>query len=167
MYQAAEEACLQNGFSLATKLNTKFGWNNSYLHKGNWTMEFDCDYLPSIQGSIPYFYRPVTCGSPPSVPNGTMIHNGTHKNSYYLHDMGQYPYVNETFEMRANSFIRCLCSGEWSHCIPRCIRQLKNPLHPLLVILLVLITFLMIYTTLAFCVWCCKRNSELNKKQRV
>ena len=37
------------------------------------SLEFDCDYLPSLGGDVPCFYKPVTCGTPPSVKNAAML----------------------------------------------------------------------------------------------
>ena len=37
----------------------------------------DCNYLPSVKGTIPCFYKPVTCASPPEVENATIVGNTT------------------------------------------------------------------------------------------
>ena len=86
----------------------------------------DCDYLPSVHGNIPRFYKPVTCNSPPDVTNGTRILNTTQKDVYQLHDVVQYACVNDTFEMIGNSFISCMYSGQWSQSPPKCTNQRNN-----------------------------------------
>ena len=37
------------------------------------TAVLDCDYLPSLGGDIPCFYKPVTCRSPPSAENAAVF----------------------------------------------------------------------------------------------
>ena len=135
-------ACLQKWLSMATDLNSKFFWKGAYL-LGNWSMEIDCDYLPSLHSSIPCFYKPVTCDSPPDVTNGTKILNATQKDVYQLHEVVQYACVNDTFNMIGNSSISCLHSGHWTHPPPRCSHQ--NNLHPLVVVLPVLVMPLLVF----------------------
>ena len=126
----------------------------------NMSKALNCDYLPSFYGSIPCFYKPVTCDSPPDVPNSTVMVNGTQKDVYYLHDVVQYACVNEAFDMRGKGSITCLYSGEWSHPPPRCIHHTINSLHPLLVVLPILIMSLTIYTSLAFCACSCQTKHQ-------
>ena len=109
-----------------------------------------------LHANVPCFYKPVTCDSPPVVTNGTTILNITQKDVYKLHDVVQYACVNEAFQMKGNSTITCLYSGEWSLPPPKCI-QLKKPLHPLLVVLPILIMPLLIYIGLALAA--CQRKS--------
>ena len=40
--------------------------------------EINCDYLPSINGSIPCFYKFVTCESPPNVTNAGIMNRNQH-----------------------------------------------------------------------------------------
>ena len=35
--------------------------------------KYDCDYLPSMYGPIPCFYKPVTCDLPPNVTNAEIV----------------------------------------------------------------------------------------------
>ena len=107
------DACWQTWLSLATLLAPKYG--------KSWDEKIDCDYLPSFYGSIPCFYKPVTCDSPPDVTNGTRILNVTQKDVYELHDVVQYACVYDTFKMRGNDSITCLYSGQWSQPPPKCV----------------------------------------------
>ena len=56
----------------------------------------ECDYLPSRNGSIPCFYKPVTCGAPPSATNAFTDLNG---NSYAVKTQVQNSCVNESFRI--------------------------------------------------------------------
>ena len=124
----------------------------------NMSKVLNCDYLPSLHGSVPCLYKPVTCDSLLDVPNSTVMVNGTQKDVYYPHDVVQYACINEAFDMRGNRSITCLYSGQWSHPPPKCIHHVINSLHPLLVVLPILIMSLTIYTSLAFCACSCQRN---------
>ena len=112
----------------------------------------DCNYLPSSNGSIPCFTKTVTCNFPDAT-NRTKILNIMQKEVYELHEVVQYACVNETFEMRGNSFTTCSYSGEWSHNPPKCIDNHRNSVHPLYVVLPVLVVILIIYTSLSFYSW--------------
>ena len=86
--------------------------------------------------------------------------NSTLRDVYGLHDMVQYACVIETLRLVGNKTVYCEYSGEWSSHPPRCVDQQNNSLHPLYGVLPVLLTFLMIYTRLAFYVWCKKRKVQ-------
>ena len=159
-----KEACLQKWQSLAENVFFRYVWD---IFHGP-SIIIDCDYLPSLYGSFPCFYKPVTCDSPQDVTDGTVMVNSTQKDIYGLHDVVQYTCINETLRMVGNNSVVCMYSGEWSSHPPRCVDQQDNSLHPLYVVLPVLTIFLIIYTTLLFDVWCKKRkSSELHKKQTV
>ena len=133
-----------NGFWLKwlhmlDNLGSEFTSTFHHLSSFNMSQVMNCDYLPSIQGSIPCFYKPVRCDSPPDVTNDAALINVTKKNIYDLNDVVQYACIYEVYKMRGNSTITCLYSGEWSHPLPKCIGHLKTFLHPLLVVLPVLI----------------------------
>ena len=114
------DACWQTWLSLGGNLARKYGrkWdeNQSYRSK-----EIDCDLLPSLNGSVPCFYNPVTCDSPPDVTNSTVMVNASQQDGYQLHDVVQYACLIKTFEMRGTWYITCLYSGSWSHSPPRCV----------------------------------------------
>ena len=135
MCWALKEACLQKGLSLAKQVVSKYGWDQHILN--DFSIFCDCDYLPSINGSVPCFYKPVTCDSPPDVTSVTML-NTSQNDVYQLQDVVQYDCVNETDEMRGNNTITCLYSGQWSHSPPQCTSP-QNSVHPLQIVLPVLI----------------------------
>ena len=159
-----KEACLQKLFYMAEKLVSKYDWDGAFLGKRNSSMEMDCDYLLSVNSSVPCFYKPVTCDSPPDVPNGMQILNITQKSAYELHDVVQYACVNEAFEMIGKSNTTCLYSGEWSRPSPRCIHHVINSLHPLLVVLPILVIYFTVYMGLAFCT-CCSQTKHQNLRR--
>ena len=108
------DACWQAWLSLAANLLPKYG---RILDDPT---EINCTYLPSVHGSIPFFYKPVTCGPPPDVTNGTMMVNATQKDVYQLHEVVHYTCINDIFEMRGADSITCLYSGQWSQSPPKC-----------------------------------------------
>ena len=102
------------------------------------TEVFNCDYLPSHHGTIPCFYKKVTCDSPPDVTNGTKILNATQKDVYQLHDVVHYVCINETLKMVGDESVSCLYSGEWSSIPPTCgvEKEVRNSvLNPLFILL--------------------------------
>ena len=144
------EGCWQQFLDVLVRLgsHSRFGNYADFMPSTDKQTLVNCDYLPSHYGSIPCFYKPVTCDSPPDVSNGTMILNSTQKDVYQVHDVVQCACVNETFEMKGNGSIRCLYSGGWSHSPPVCVSvtQLETPFHILLPILLVcFVIFLVLY----------------------
>ena len=152
------EGCWQKLWALLARMSSEFRYTNHFLffasiEKLNF---INCDYLPSLHGSVPCFYKNVTCDSPPDVTNGTRIINATEKNVYELYDVVQYACLNETFTMKGKSAITCLYSGEWSHPPPTCIPQGINFLNALHIVLPVLIASVIIYTCFASCAWCHK-----------
>ena len=67
------------------------GWS---VNRDRYYQLVNCDYLPSLHGSVPCFYKPVTCDSRPDVTNGAAILSITQKDVYTLHDVVQYACVN-------------------------------------------------------------------------
>ena len=98
--------------------------------------KFDCDYLPSLEEDIPCFYKPVTCKSPPTVNNSTMLNVSMSYNNYSVLDTVDYS-CSEGFQMVGNKKISCMYSGEWST-PPKCSLYLVS-ITPLIVILPVLL----------------------------
>ena len=160
MCQDVLEGCWQELWALLARMSSEFRYNNyfyfTFLPDIRKLKLINCNYLPSLHGSVPCFYKNVTCDSPPDVTNGTRIINATEKNVYELYDVVQYACVNETFTMKRNSAITCLYSGEWSHPPPTCIPQGINFLNALHIVLPVLIASVIIYTCFASCAWCRK-----------
>ena len=54
------------------------------LSEGRYKDIFNCDYLPSVNGSMPCFYEQVTCGTPPNVTN-TFIQENDHEDANDKH----------------------------------------------------------------------------------
>ena len=147
------EGCWKKMKDLLARMGSEFREKH-----GTWYVEFlpsvdklkvvNCDYRPSLQGSIPCFYKPVTCDSPLDVTNGTRILDITQKDVYQLHDVVQYACVNEGFEIIGNSFIPCMYSGQWSQSPPKCTDQRNNSsIHVLYIVLPILILPLIVLLT--------------------
>ena len=114
-------------------------YNVDFMYLLNMSHLINCDYLPFFNGSIPCFYKPVTCGSPPDVTDGIVMVNVTEKDVYQLHDVVQYACVDNSFEMVGNDSLTCLYSGKWSDPPPKCVHQRKNTsLHVLHIVLPIL-----------------------------
>ena len=61
------EACLENIISVLKKLAFKGSFYGKLPSREDLYKEIGIDYLPSLTGSIPCYYQPVTCKSPPNV----------------------------------------------------------------------------------------------------
>ena len=89
-------------------------------HNSDLKTFLNCNYLPTVGSDIKCFYKAVTCGLPPKIPNGRIeggvISNGT----YPLHTQLNIKCVNETFLMKGNHTITCEYTGLWSQ-PPQCI----------------------------------------------
>ena len=149
------EGCWKKLMDLLARMGSEFrekhmNWYVDFIPSVNKVKLIDCDYLPSVHGSIPCFYKPVICDSPPDVNNGTRILNTTQKDVYQVHDVVQYACVNETFEIKGNSFITCMYSGQWSQSPPKCTDQRNNSsIHVLYIVVPILILpLIMLFTTL-------------------
>ena len=78
----------------------------------------NCDYLPSY-GTIPCFYKNVTCGPVPNITKG-FIQNKI--STYTSQSKVKYVCHDETYKIEGDSSIRCLYSGLWTKppkCVPR------------------------------------------------
>ena len=61
---------------------------------------FNCDYLPSVNGTIPCFHKPVTCSPPPEwEPNGAVV-IGNISQSYLTLSEVEYSCPNDSFIMK-------------------------------------------------------------------
>ena len=92
----------------------------------------NCNYLPSKSGSLPCFYKTVSCGDPPNVTNA-WVTNG----SYIATSTVEYYCQDETFHIQGNKTLECLYSGNWAK-PPRCVKweKTKSPLFVVLPLLL-------------------------------
>ena len=142
-------AKMEPGFSLSRRFNF------DHISSIDTHQLINCDYLPAHHGSIPCFYKPVTCDSPPDVTNGAALLNTTQKDVYQLHDVVQYARVNETLKMVGNESAVCLYSGQWST-PPTCqaVKEVKNyvmnPIYVLVPILLVPLIILILVAGIKF-----------------
>ena len=68
---------------------------------------------PSLGGDIPCFYKPVTCGSPPSVENVAILNMSNKNNIHSALDTIDYS-CNEGFKIEGNKTVSCIYSWEWS-----------------------------------------------------
>ena len=94
------------------------------------------DYLPSKDGSIPCFYKPVTCPAPPKVNNAKIVSGISPNGTYHGQSKIEYRCKKFTDKIQANSKIICLSSGKWSH-RPKCkVNLVKFLIPPLFVIVL-------------------------------
>ena len=94
---------------------------------------FHCAYLPSHNGPIPCFYKPVICEYAPNVPNATMT-NGSNPNGIYV-AMSQVKYkCFDGFIMEGNNTVTCLYNGRWEK-IPRCLERKDKSLNPLNIVI--------------------------------
>ena len=108
------------------------------------------NYLPTINDTVPCFYTPVTCQSPPNVPNAKKIDSNQHNRTYVAKSELKYQCLHETYQMEGNSTVICLFSGEWNE-IPKCLKRSNK--HPnlnlsIIVLSLVIVTSLIIFILL-------------------
>ena len=126
---------------------------------GATSLGINCDYLPSVAGEIPCFYKPVTCRSPPSVKNAAVQSISMNYNNYSFLDTIDYS-CNEGFQIEGNKKISCLYSGEWST-PPKCSLTSISTIHPLFVVLPVLLIPLLILFTIGIVRYKIKLNKQI------
>ena len=112
------------------------------------SLEFDCDYLPSLNGDIPCLYKPVTCKSPPVVKNAVVSNVSMNYNNYSVLDEVYYS-CNEGYETEDNKKISCLYSGEWST-PPKCSLPSKSASPLVIVVPVLLFPLLILFATIIF-----------------
>ena len=100
------------------------------------SFHFDCDYLPSLGGDVPCFYKAITCKSPPLVKNAALYNNSNKSNTYSVLDTVDYS-CNDGFEIKGSKNISCMFSGEWST-PPQCSLASASRVHPFIVVVLTL-----------------------------
>ena len=151
-------AKIEPGFSLSRRFNL------DHISSLDTHQLINCDYLPSHHGSIPCFYKPVRCDSPPDATNGAAMLNSTQKDVYQVHDVVQYACVNETLRMVGNESAVCLYSGQWST-LPTC-QALKeannNVMNPIYVVVPILLVPLVILILVAGIKFKRKSSPDLN-----
>ena len=104
----------------------------------------NCNYLPSVKGSIPCFYKPVTCPAPPAVKNGFLLNSTQSRKFYHLGATHQYICQGEHV-VTGNSRVTCYHSGQWSQ-VPECnSRKNQYSVDPLAIILPIFLVIFVIY----------------------
>ena len=78
MCTAFIDSCIKQMASIMTKQSTLpsslvIRWLAEVMETGMEPVFIDCNYLPSVTGSIPCFYKNVTCNPPPVVPNAEIL----------------------------------------------------------------------------------------------
>ena len=121
----------------------------------------DCSYLPDASGRLQCFYKPVTCPEPPDLTNGLLVNVTNYTRSYYLDSRLEYNCKDE-YDMKGNSTVTCLYSGQWSM-IPVC--ELKGDSHmgPLPIVVLILLLILLFTAIIRFT---CSQKSTLQYSRR-
>ena len=106
-------------------------------------MDMNCDYLPSLAGEIPCFYKPVFCSHPPRVKNAIEI---TEYGNWGLHDIATYS-CDEGYQIVGNKSISCTYTGRWSappQCSPKPTPIIKSRLDPIPIVLPLLFILLVL-----------------------
>ena len=97
----------------------------------------NCSYLPPANGSLPCFYKPVTCPAPPNVQNGFRVNYSDTNTSYPLDSVQEYVCQDE-YKIRGDSTVTCLYSGQWTE-VPVCVNKRTSSMSPISVVLPILI----------------------------
>ena len=147
--------------TLSLPLQKKFKHLKSYLEKD--IQDYvGCDYLPSRNGSIPCYYKPVTCGAPPNVTNAFTDLIGN--KSYAVDTQIQYSCVNESYRIDGENISTCMYSGQWSK-TPRCVLASQKADtgqngDPLKIVLPLLIILFVVFFVLCLVLRCRKQKKE-------
>ena len=118
-----------------------------------------CSYLPSVEESIPCFYKPVTCDNPKNIINAVTKSHNRSRTGFNLSSEIEYSCINNT-HMKGKNKSTCLYSGEWSEG-PQCVNILTSPLSsssPLKIVLPLLIIPFFIFIVLSILMKC--RNNQ-------
>ena len=98
------EIYLQTIVSLPTKLV------NNWIGKSQIDLSdsINRNYLPSVNDSIPCFYKAVICGSPPNITNARLVKgHKANDETYRSKSQVQYECLDETFWMEGNGTVIC------------------------------------------------------------
>ena len=121
------------------------------------SMHIDCDYLPSLNGDIPCFYKPVLCQSPPLVKAATIVSiKFEKKDTYSVFDTVEYS-CEEGFKLIGSKTVTCHYKGRWST-PPKCSLKSNNRSRLLLVILPILLILLILMLLIGACKYRIKRQ---------
>ena len=148
----------------STKYVGAINWK--YILNIDPSLWWNCSYLPSAGGSIPCFYKSVTCSAPPRIPNASQNKelNST-RSSHTAMSTLEYTCQNATFQMEGNKTITCLYSGKWSE-PPRCAHS-STTTNPLVVVVPILLfpMFIFLSIVLRFACRTLKPVSFHNRKR--
>ena len=123
------------------------------------SMDIDCDYLPSLNGDIPCFYKPVICESPPVVKNATIVSTNYKQNdTYSVFDRVEYS-CDKDFKLIGNMTVTCNYKGQWS-ILPKCSLKSNNRSTLLSVFLPILLVLLIVMILIATCNYRIKRKTK-------
>ncbi len=117
----------------------------------------NCTYLPSLNGNIPCFYKPVVCGPPPNVTNATVSHKG---DKFPATSKVKYSCVSDLLTMKGNSTVRCLYSGKWSSPPVCSLDSSSNTVAILVSVPIVLVVTILIAIFIWFKCWRNKRQKD-------
>ena len=110
----------------------------------------DCDYLPTLNGDIPCFYKSVSCELPTGIKNAIIIANNSEKkDTYSVFDTLEYS-CDEGFSFKGNNTVTCTYNGQWS-AAPKCSPTPINKSKLLSVILPLFLIVLLIMLLIAAC----------------
>ena len=117
-----------------------------------------CNYLPSKDGSIPCFHKPVLCENPPEVRNAVVKNETVTENkTFEVNFEWTYSCENETEIYDGNNTVTCMYSGKWSK-PPQCKSKLnfRNPLYVVVPVLVAPLLFIIVIC----CVFKCRTKTK-------
>ena len=115
------------------------------------------NYLPSRDGSIPCWYKPVVCGPPPNATDTVIAIGLNDSGIYYGGTTIVYSCNDESLVISGNSTVTCLYNGFWSHS-PVCVKVDQKYLLRILLPVLSLGTCVIVSATIA--IICIKRKKK-------
>ena len=113
----------------------------------------DCGYLPSRYGTIPCFYKAVTCEAPQNSNNAIIKtkHSGDNNDTYSVFSQVEYACANETLVLDGENTRSCLYSGQWSE-KPKCVSKSKDKAF-ILVIAILIVVFIPLALLISIVLW--------------
>lgn len=150
--------CQEMGFDFLASFQEKIDSGNDFgiiPEDRIFSYLFNASYLPSSNGSIPCFYKPVLCAGPPVVAYAKPEQDG---HEFPAKTTLKYSCV-DTFVLEGNSTVTCLYSGNWSR-PPVC----TAPGSDLVAILVPVVSVLVMVVLLGVLVWLkCRKTRKIHK----
>ena len=163
------EACSKNIQSFFRKLDFEGSlFSLSVLRSGYRSIAdlMNCDYLPTINGTIPCFYEPVTCQPPPNVTNAKIIDGYEINRTYIAMSQVVYECLDEAFQIPGNNTVTCLYSGEWNK-VPKCLKgKIMSEMNPLSIVIPLLTTPFLIFIIICIIMKHTCQRKKLLKRNR-